>query len=290
VVSPRRQGARPRGRRPRAQRRRVYDLEARLVTDDDQRWVRTIGVPVTEDGEVVGLRGSIQDVTDRKERERELERTNERLDEFASLVGHDLRNPLQVAESRLELVGDEYDDDQGHLDAIERAHSQMESLVENLLALARTGGSVEDPERIDLASFARQCWDTVETGDARLAVDTDRTVEGSRTQLRRLFENLFHNSVEHGATGPSGADASLTVTVGDCTDPPGFYVADDGPGIPPAQRESVFEPGHSTDDDGTGFGLSIVQEVAEMHDWQVTVTESDAGGARFAFTRVGTGE
>jgi len=68
--------------------------------------------------------------------------------------------------------------------------------------------------------------------------------------------------------------------------PNGFYVADDGTGIDPSERDAVFDPGHSTERDGTGFGLSIVERIAEAHGWEVSVTESRTGGARFEFTGV----
>lgn len=74
------------------------------------------------------------------------------------------------------------------------------------------------------------------------------------------------------------------MTVGDLPD--GFHVADDGPGIPEEARERVFESGYSTVEDGTGFGLNIVAEIAEAHGWDVDIDESRAGGARFEFTGV----
>jgi signal transduction histidine kinase len=87
-----------------------------------------------------------------------------------------------------------------------------------------------------------------------------------------LLENLFSNAVEHD-------DGDVTVTIGDTAD--GFYVADDGPGIPEERREDVFEAGYSTAEDGTGFGLRIVGQIARAHGWSVRATGSAAGGARF---------
>ena len=78
----------------------------------------------------------------------------------------------------------------------------------------------------------------------------------------------------------------MTVRIGDLPDDAGFYVADDGPGIPEADRETVFDAGHSTNEDGTGFGLSIVQGIVEAHGWDIRVTEGDDGGARFEITGV----
>ena len=78
----------------------------------------------------------------------------------------------------------------------------------------------------------------------------------------------------------------MTVTVGELAD--GFYVADDGPGIPEADRGDVFDAGYSTAVEGTGFGLSIVKQVADAHGWTVSVGSGAEGGARFEFTGVDT--
>jgi signal transduction histidine kinase len=184
---------------------------------------------------------------------------------------------------------------------------------------------VIDVESVELAALARSCWDHVETDGATLVVETTRTVRADPTRLRQLLTNLFRNSVEHGSTThrsharddsvehgstnsrleaddsvehgstddrtaePPGdsverAGGAVTVTLGDLEN--GFYVADDGPGIPAAERERVFERGYSRKTDGTGFGLDIVRDVAASHGWQVTVTDGTAGGARFEFSDV----
>jgi signal transduction histidine kinase len=91
-------------------------------------------------------------------------------------------------------------------------------------------------------------------------------------RLRNLFENLMRNAVEHG-------DSDVQIRVGDLDD--GFYLADDGPGIPEGIADTLFEPGQSGTDGNTGFGLAIVQEIVTAHGWTVTATESAAGGARF---------
>jgi PAS domain S-box-containing protein len=252
-----------------------------------------------------GSVGILRDIRDRKERERALRRRNERLDEFARVVSHDLRNPLSVARGRLDVARREVGDDaDAHLESVDEAHGRMEELVEDLLELARGSGAVEDPDPVDLGATAGRCWDTVATATATLAVETDATVLAEESRLRQLLENLMRNAVEHGSTGSQNAERSgdvaerssagsrtesddavehagddVTVEVGDLAD--GFYVADDGPGIPPDEHEAVFEPGHSTTDDGTGFGLAIAERVAEGHDWSLVATAADDGGARF---------
>jgi len=217
--------------------------------------------------------------TDREEelrdRRRELERQNERLEEFASIVSHDLRNPLNVAEARVQLALDERDSE--HLDVAAKAIDRMVVLIDDILQLAREGERIDEMERIDLETLCADCWDAVETAEATLSVESNRPIRADRSRVRQLLENLFRNAVEHG-----GEDVQITVGALE----EGFFVADDGPGIPPDERETVFESGYTTREDGTGFGLAIVAEIADAHDWDVAVTDSEDGGARFEITGV----
>ena len=246
------------------------------------------------------------DITAQKERERKLARQNEQLEEFASVVSHDLRNPLNVALGRFDLVADECDSD--HLDPIGRSLDRMDALVEDLLALARQGQVVDDTEPVALPSAVRSAWETVDTKEASLAVADDLVVEADDARFRELLENLFRNAVEHGSTShqPKADDAvergstsprsqthedamkhaqaAVTVEVGALGDREGFYVEDDGPGIPPEKREHIFDHGFTTADGGTGFGLAIVSSIADAHGWTVELTENDDGGARFEFS------
>jgi PAS domain S-box-containing protein len=187
-------------------------------------------------------------------RERELTEQNSRLEQFASIVSHDLRNPLSVAEGRLDLAAAECDSE--HLEHIEQAHDRMEKLIEELLTVAHEGEAVTDTEPVVLDSLVERCWATVETGEATLVSDSEHTVQADRSRLKQLFENLIGNAVEH-------ADGSVAVTVGALAD--GFYLEDDGPGIPAAEREPIFEAGYSTREDGTGFGLNIVEQIVDAH-------------------------
>jgi signal transduction histidine kinase/CheY-like chemotaxis protein len=221
-----------------------------------------------------------------RRRRDELERQNEQLDEFASLVSHDLRNPLQAASGWLAMARE--DDDREELAAVASAHDRMGDLIDELLTLARTTPAEAETEPVDLGGLADNCWQALTPTDATLAVETDRVVAANPARLRQLLENLLGNALRHGraqtsgdADGPDGDGGApaVTVTVGDLED--GFYVADDGPGIPAAERERIFEPGYSTAPEGTGFGLRIVERVADAHGWTVDVTEAGGGGARF---------
>lgn len=204
-----------------------------------------------------------------------IEERNDRLDEFAGIVSHDLRNPLNVASGHLALERENHDSE--HLDSIADAHERMESLIEDLLRLARSGQDIENVEQIHLPEMLKLCWDNVATANATIEIDVDRTIRADRNRFRQMFENLIRNSVEHGGE-------NVTVTVGRLDD--GFYFEDDGPGIPPDERERAFEAGYSTSEGGTGFGLSIVKQVVEAHEWTIQITDGADGGVRFEITNV----
>ncbi|WP_135303152.1 PAS domain-containing sensor histidine kinase [Haloarcula amylovorans] len=234
-----------------------------------------------EHGDILGSVAIIADISEQKAREEQLQEQNERLDEFASIVSHDLRNPLQVASGSLELARQEAAPSvEDRLDSIGGALERMETLIEDTLTLAREGQDIEDTEIVNLRIVAQGAWNGVLTEEATCSIETSRTVLCDPGRLTELLENLFRNALEHGSTDES----PVTVTVGELED--GFYVADDGPGIPEDQRDAVFESGYTTVGDGTGFGLAIVDTIADAHDWDVTLTESEDGGARFEFTGV----
>ncbi|ADB61396.1 multi-sensor signal transduction histidine kinase [Haloterrigena turkmenica DSM 5511] len=267
-------------------RDRPVETERELALRDGHFHVRTTPI---EDGRDrhVGWLFVVRDITERKRREAELQRQNERLERFADLVSHDLRNPLNVADGYLELARET--DDEEYLDEIERSHDRMATIIDDVLALAREGADVTDPEPVALEDVTERAWNGVDTGAASLAIDTDASILADPERITRLLENLFRNSLEHGAERADGADLEVAVgTLGNSGDgsAAGFYVADDGDGIPSSQRGRVFEGGYTTDEDGTGFGLAIVAEIATAHDWTSAVAESDAGGARFEFRGV----
>lgn len=202
---------------------------------------------------------------------------DDRLDVLKYLT-HSLRNPLEVATVHTDVIADVEDPD--HIDTVRTAHERMEAIITDTMALAQQGAVVEETAPVDIAALARTAWETVRTDDATLSVDAPGTVEGDEDRLRVLFENLFRNAIRHGT--PDDATDGVRVTVDGMAD--GFCVADDGRGIPVADRERVLNAGYTTADDGTGLGLAIVAEIAESHGWTVTITESDAGGTCFEFS------
>lgn len=216
----------------------------------------------------------------------ELEQTNaklqgkvERLDEFAGIVSHDLRNPLNVATGYLDLAQNDLDPDT--YEKIDRALTRAETITIEMLELARQGRTVTDPGPVDLQEVAEQAWRSVSTGDVELTVADTWLLMADGNRLQQLFENLYRNTIEHG-----GPDLT-TVAVG-TLEKEGFYVEDDGQGFPTDHPEELFEPGVTTTTQGTGYGLAIVNSITEAHGWQLKATTSERGGARVEITNVNT--
>ena len=267
-----------------------------------RRWMIHAVAVTDEEGEAFTGLTMAQDVTERKQREQRLER-------FASVVSHGLRNPLSIAQiylTRARNGGDAAD-----FEEVDRALDRMERIIQNLLTTALEGRSTSEREPVSLASAAERAWGNVETGDATLRVDDEAgTVVAEPDQLQTVLESLFRNSAEYGGPAatvdvgrladvstssegrnPSDRSSGLSPredeASGDSTDESvgGFYVEDDGPGIPPERRSEVFEYGY-TSTSGTGIGLAVVHDVAGAHGWEVAVTDAESGGAHFEFTGV----
>jgi len=199
----------------------------------------------------------------------------EQLEQFASFVSHDLRNPLNVAQGRLSLAAEECTSE--HIDHVMRAHERMETLIDDLLELALDGEQAGDTELIDPSVFSETWWENIDTKNATLHVEIEREIRADPGRLQQLFENLVRNAIEHGGE-------SVAVTMGELED--GFYVEDDGVGIPADERDELWKAGYSTSDQGTGFGLTIVKQVIDAHGWDIQITEESEGGARFEITGV----
>ena len=236
----------------------------RAFTEDEETFVELMA-------EWVGYELFQQRATERIERQRD------QLEEFTSVVSHDLRNPLSIVQGYLDLA--EQTGDPDHFDRCHNALDRMEQLIDDLLVLTREDDSVTDTESIDLTDVVEQSWSFVPTEEATIHVEPDHEIMGNWSRVQQLFENLFRNAIEHG-----GED--VTVRVGALEDGTGLYIEDDGPGFPERANEEIFDDGYSTSEQGTGFGLTIVDQVVDAHRWEIVATEGTDGGARFEITGV----
>lgn len=200
---------------------------------------------------------------------------------LASFIAHSINNPLEVAKVNAELVRDT--GDITHLDKVERAHERIKDIAEEANELVKQGEVIGETVPTDVATLAQDAWATVNTGETSLCVESPGKIQADEGRLRELFENIFRNAVVHGS-GDEMNQSEVTVTVDGTSE--GFYVADNGVGVPEDKRDKITQMGFTTHKQGTGVGLAIIVEIAKSHGWNVSIEESASGGARFNFTGV----
>ncbi|MFC7215825.1 PAS domain S-box protein [Saliphagus sp. GCM10025334] len=231
---------------------------------------------IRDDGEYERV-GVVRDVTERNKREQQLAEQNERLDRFAGMLAHELRNPVSIGQIYSRELPTETKPEVKEY--ITEAFDRIEDIIDAMLVITRGSDALSEPTPVSVLETAQETWSEVDAPEARMEVTVNQMIEADSTYLRHLFRNLFENAVNHG-----GAD--VTITVGDL--PTGFFVADDGVGIPPADRDEIFDEGYTTASTGPGMGLGLtfVKELADVYGWTCSVTKSETGGARFEFENV----
>ncbi|MGP4104183.1 sensor histidine kinase [Nonomuraea sp. KM90] len=210
----------------------------------------------------------------------QLEGAVEQLRQFASTTSHELRTPIAGLRTQLEeaLL---YPDDVDARDALQSAlvtAGRLEEIVNDLLLLARLRASDPlPPEKIDLGELVT-AEVRAQPGSVPIAVHAPAGLEirGSRMQLIRVLDNLLSNAQRH-------AESSVEVSVAPADEGVVVAVADDGPGVPPAHRERIFErfvrldDGRRRDPGGSGLGLAISRDIAHAHHGTLTVGDSPRG-------------
>ncbi|GAB3313898.1 PAS domain S-box protein [Haloplanus salinarum] len=231
------------------------------------------------------LHALVRDVTARKEYERRLEEQRDNLDVLNRVLRHDIRNDLQVITGYVEMLADECDDaaTDAHFETVQETADHAIGLTRVAREMADVMLSTGEASRpVDLRAVLRNELDEVRSTYSRAVVSTEtsipRTTVEANDMLTSVFRNLLKNAIQHNdAETPK---VNLSVTERDATVV--VRVADNGPGIPEAQRETIFGKGEKgLDSQGTGIGLYLVDTLVEGYGGAVDVEDSDAGGAAF---------
>jgi signal transduction histidine kinase len=254
------------------------------------------GIGLQEARAITQAREAEQQRQETESYSRELERQNERLESYAGMLTHELRNPLNIAQIYLQQVeADREAEDEREtegdqeaitkegqrepIDQIESALDRIEEMIDILLVTVRGSEADIDWTPVVLSEVAADAWAELSPEEATLVVESDPTIRADPVHVRHLLGNLFKNALEHG-------DEDVTVRIGTLESADGFYVEDDGPGIPEDVRNAVVEAGYTTKSGGIGLGLTFVANLVDTYDWDWTITESETGGARFEFSGV----
>ena len=221
-----------------------------------------------------------------------LERASATERRFASDAAHELRTPLAVLRSGLEVALARDRSPEQNRAALENAHREVVTLcriAEELLMLARLNGeAIIDRKPIDLNELVDEVAAAVEplAASKNIALHTDAgtaiTIDGSATHLRRLVINLVDNALKFTPAGGC-IEMHLGREDGRAT----LRVADTGPGIDPAELPMIFERffrGAHANGEGSGLGLSLCREIARLHGGQISASNRAGGGSEFVVT------
>ena len=226
----------------------------------------------------------------------ELRRSNDELESFASVVSHDLQEPLRVVAGYLQIVesrnADRLDDSSREYitRAVEGA-TRMQDLIKDLLELARAGSRAVTPQRFDLAELVEtvcsELGPAIEESGARIELGSLPHVTADRSQVQQLLQNLLANAIKF----RKGPGPSISVRSEEVPREWILIVEDDGIGIDEKHAERIFEVFsrlHSRKEfPGTGIGLAICRRIAERHGGRIWVESSPGAGSTFrvAFPR-----
>ncbi|QLK25765.1 MEDS domain-containing protein [Natrinema zhouii] len=230
---------------------------------------------------------------DRNQRERALEESNERLEQFAYAASHDLQEPLRMVASYLQLLenryGDAFDEDgEEFLAYAVDGADRMREMIDGLLEYSRveTRGDPFEPVELDalLDDVLADLQIQIEETDAEITAEQLPRVTGDASQLRQVVQNLLDNAIQYSGDAPPRIHIDAYRRGREWV----ISVQDDGIGIDPADQDrvfTVFDRLHSREEyEGTGIGLALCQRIIERHGGDIWVDSEPGEGSTFSFT------
>ena len=269
----------------------------RLEGPIGDRQFSQIYVPAEIPGEPPMFQVSARDVTDRREAQRKLEATvekleesNERLEQFAYVASHDLKEPLRMVTSYVQLLegryADQLDEDaQEFMDFAVDGAKRMQAMIDGLLEYSRvdTDGDPMEPTPVgEVVSDVRDDLAVrIDDADATLTVDSLPTLVADPNQLRMLLQNLIANAIKYAGD----AEPRVHVSAAERDETWVLAVEDNGMGIPAAKQEAVFDVFNRVhergDESGTGIGLAVCRKIVERHEGEIWVESTEGEGSTF---------
>ncbi|AEH36830.1 MEDS domain-containing protein [Halopiger xanaduensis] len=235
----------------------------------------------------------IQYELERTQRERALEESNERLEQFAYAASHDLQEPLRMVTSYLQLLENRYadafdEDGEEFLEFAVDGAERMREMIDGLLAYSRVETQGDPFEPVDLDSLLDAVREDlqiqIDETDAEITADDLPRVSGDASQLRQVFQNLLENAIRYSGDDPPRIRTDATRRGREWV----ISVEDDGIGIDPDDQDrvfTVFDRLHSREEyEGTGIGLALCQRIVERHGGDIWVDSEPGEGSTFSFT------
>jgi len=269
-----------------------YRMEKRYLRRDGSTfWADLSVTPIMDaEGDIISLVCVIINISKAKENEQKLRAANREMEEFVRTISHDLRSPLSaiigIADLLQTLKADDLDDDsQDLLKSISDSGRQMESLLTDLLALARIGHLPQPKEPVAVGEVVEkvQLELTGRLVDAGLSLHLEELpeVKVPASLLKLVFQNLIENAIQYGRS-KAGTIHVSGEREGDIAR---FRVRDHGPGVAEDEQERIFDLFYrgrpSAYSEGTGIGLATVKKIVRLYGGGAWVEETPGGGATF---------
>ena len=263
--------------------------------DGSHIWVRVRGSPIIDDyGNYTGYLNIFTDVTEFKKAEERLKRSNEELEQFAYIASHDLREPLRMISSYLELLERRYDgkvlDDRAkqYIRFAVDGSLRMQLMIDDILTFSRINTTRAPLQNVDmnkvLATVTSDLEAMIEESGAKIFHEKLPVVVADRVQMTILLQNLISNAIKFRGDSPPEINISVELVGGDWI----FKIKDNGIGIDPAHMDRLFQMFvrlHSRHEyEGTGIGLAICKKIVERHDGAIWVSSKLGVGSTFYFT------
>lgn len=282
-----------------------YDVEYRLLdATGTYRWMRDRAI-LRQDQEGTTVFGVLNDITDTRVRERDietlnhimrekasqLETANRELESFSYSVSHDLRAPLRAISSFVEILNEDYREQldaegQHYLQIISSNVEQMNALIRDLLAFSRLTRQPLTKDQVDMTALAQEAFDQLRPEEQRIVWKLDPLPEayGDVRMLKQVWMNLISNALKY-SRNEDPPEISVTARTADGRTV--YTVADNGVGFDQEYQEklfAVFQRLHADKSfEGTGVGLSIVQRIIQRHSGRIWAEGRPGEGASFSF-------
>ena len=280
-------------------------IEQQKQADGKQAWIDTNKIPLHDaNGNVVGILGSYEDITDRKKAEEEKEKLNHELEEanqemknFVYIASHDLREPLRKVAAfgdmlQKSLGGKLESEDAENLQFMIDGAQRMNKMIEGLLVYSRVSTKTNPPEVVDLNEIVKQLQQlelSIVLQEKQVAMEIPESlpsVAADPVQIRQLMQNLIANGIKYQAKGNIPRITITSKSAGNGT--VRINVTDNGIGIKPEYQQAIFvmfKRLHSRSEyEGTGIGLAVCKKIVERHGGQIGIESEYGKGCTFWFT------
>lgn len=197
----------------------------------------------------------------------EMVQKNNELEQFTSILKHDLTNHLMIIQEYAKLT---QTDDTDKIEKVINSATRAQEIIDDMDTVLRNKGAKPEPVDLDFKKICQEVWENIKTESDSLIIDNTMNFKADEGMTKVLLENIFKNSIEHG-----GENVTITAKITDDM----MCISDDGVGIPEENIGEVFKSGYSGNN-GTGLGMSIISVMCDSQGWDIRIDKDYTDGTK----------